>query len=284
MAGLKTAAWRTFRTRSTLPHAVKNTRMTVQGPVKKPQMDYVSHRGMSGTSEQLGMMPRKPDSRNGPHQLSILLGPTPSLLRGNRLFQGRLASAPRLSRAQHRRLFVGLCWPRRSCRQGGEASRLSECVRVYAPAYPPPPQGSIGMAVHHRRTGAPPLPPGPPPPPLQTKVTIVGKNEIYNRENLVGYTNFWVPDPHPFPPLLIFRCPPPPLTHTDTPGIYPQPEVATAPQASSVDLPGTAMSSAQLYPVCPSPLPCQVAGPGLGVTRAQRDAQQRFRCTQAWAS
>ena len=32
----------------------------------------------------------------------------------------------------------------------------------------------------------PPPPQGGPPPPLQTKVTIVGKNEIYNRENLVG--------------------------------------------------------------------------------------------------
>ena len=46
------------------------------------------------------------------------------------------------------------------------------------------------MAAHHRRGGEP-LDPTP-----QTKVTIVGNNEIYNRE---PYTNFWVPDP-PSPP------------------------------------------------------------------------------------
>ena len=34
--------------RSTLHHAVKNKRLTVQGPVKKPQMDYMSHRGWGG--------------------------------------------------------------------------------------------------------------------------------------------------------------------------------------------------------------------------------------------
>ena len=44
--GVKTAAWRTFRRRSTLHRAVKNERATVQGPVKKPPMDYMSHRGM----------------------------------------------------------------------------------------------------------------------------------------------------------------------------------------------------------------------------------------------
>ena len=41
-------------------------------------------------------------------------------------------------------------------------------------------QGSIRMAVHRRRKGVYP------PPPIQTKVTIVGKNEIYDRENLIG--------------------------------------------------------------------------------------------------
>ena len=35
--------------------------------------------------------------------------------------------------------------------------------------------------------------------PLQTKVTIVGKNEIYNRKNIVGPFLVWVPDP-PVPP------------------------------------------------------------------------------------
>ena len=43
--GVKTAAWQTFSRRSTLHHAVKNKRVTVQGPVKKPQMDYMSHSG-----------------------------------------------------------------------------------------------------------------------------------------------------------------------------------------------------------------------------------------------
>ena len=46
--GVKTAAWRTFRRRSTLHHAVKNKRVTVQGPVKKPQMDYMSLGGGGG--------------------------------------------------------------------------------------------------------------------------------------------------------------------------------------------------------------------------------------------
>ena len=61
------------------------------------------------------------------------------------------------------------------------------------------PHGSITMAVHHRRRGAPL--PGPPPL-IQTKVTTVGKNEIYKRENN------W--------PFLVHkylgpRTPPPPL-------------------------------------------------------------------------
>ena len=45
VGGGKTAAWRTFRRRWTLHHAVKNKRVTVQGSVKKPQMDDMSHRG-----------------------------------------------------------------------------------------------------------------------------------------------------------------------------------------------------------------------------------------------
>ena len=56
-------------------------------------------------------------------------------------------------------------------------------------------QGSIRMAVHLRRKGA-----------LQTEVTIVGKNEIYNTENLVGpfwVDNFFGSRPSPPPPLLI---------------------------------------------------------------------------------
>ena len=43
--GVKTVAWRTFGRRSTLPHAVKNKRVTVQGPVKRPQMDYFTQGG-----------------------------------------------------------------------------------------------------------------------------------------------------------------------------------------------------------------------------------------------
>ena len=40
--------------------------------------------------------------------------------------------------------------------------------------------GSIAMAVHRRRRCAPP------PPPPQTKGTIAGQNEVYNREDLAG--------------------------------------------------------------------------------------------------
>ena len=52
------------------------------------------------------------------------------------------------------------------------------------------------MAVHRRRRGGTP-------PPFQTEVTIVGKHEIYPRENLIG-------------PLLVHkvlgpRPPPPPF-------------------------------------------------------------------------
>ena len=37
-----------FRRRSTLHHAVKNKRVTVQDPVKKPQMGYMSQGGRGG--------------------------------------------------------------------------------------------------------------------------------------------------------------------------------------------------------------------------------------------
>ena len=46
--GVKTAGWWTLRRRSTLHHAVKDERVTVQGPVKKPQMDCMSNRGEEG--------------------------------------------------------------------------------------------------------------------------------------------------------------------------------------------------------------------------------------------
>ena len=79
-------------------------------------------------------------------------------------------------------------------------------VMNYDTLPPPPPEGSIRMAVHRRRRGVPPRWTTP----LQTKVTIAGNNEIYNWENLSGhfwYTNFWVPDPTSTP---FFPCPPPP--------------------------------------------------------------------------
>ena len=53
---VKTAAWWTFRRRSTLHHAVK--RVTVQGPVTKPKMDYMSHRGF-------GLWAYLPESEEG---------------------------------------------------------------------------------------------------------------------------------------------------------------------------------------------------------------------------
>ena len=46
---------------------------------------------------------------------------------------------------------------------------------------------------------------GDPPPPLQTKVTTVGKNEIYKRENLPGpflVHKLWGPRP---PPFFLFK-------------------------------------------------------------------------------
>ena len=78
-------------------------------------------------------------------------------------------------------------------------------------------QGSIRMAVHHRRRAPPPpdqgffriiknqgggASPKTPSPPPQTKVTIVGKNEIYNRENVVRpFLVHQVLGPKPPPPL-----------------------------------------------------------------------------------
>ena len=36
------------RRRPTLHHAVKDKRVTVLGPVKQPEMDFMSHRGVGG--------------------------------------------------------------------------------------------------------------------------------------------------------------------------------------------------------------------------------------------
>ena len=63
-------------------------------------------------------------------------------------------------------------------------------------------QGSIGIPVHHRRTGV-----TSPPPPPQTKGPIVGKTKFTAGKIWSGQfwdTNFWVPDPLPPPPFLHF--------------------------------------------------------------------------------
>ena len=75
-------------------------------------------------------------------------------------------------------------------------------------------QGSIKIAVHWRRGGRPPPPPHGDPPP--TKVTIVGKDEIYHWEHLVGPFSV-----HkllgPGPPLLSSSAPPPLSSHASLP-------------------------------------------------------------------
>ena len=48
MGGVRTAVWRTFRSRSTLHEAVKSKRGSVQGPVKKAQMACMSRMGAVG--------------------------------------------------------------------------------------------------------------------------------------------------------------------------------------------------------------------------------------------
>ena len=58
--GVKTAAWRTFRRRSTPHSAVKNKRVTVQGPVKKPPMGSMSHRGWRSAVFNFGKFPQFP--------------------------------------------------------------------------------------------------------------------------------------------------------------------------------------------------------------------------------
>ena len=89
-----------------------------------------------------------------------------------------------------------------------QAGAGEACLRVHAGAVVLKAQPLTRMAVHRRRRGEGVLPPGTPPPPPPDQSDHSGKNEMYNRENLVGhfwYTNFWVPD-----------LPPPP-SHTSLP-------------------------------------------------------------------
>ena len=46
------------RRRPTLHHVVKDKRVTVLGPVKQPEMDFMSHRGHRPLKGALGAAPR----------------------------------------------------------------------------------------------------------------------------------------------------------------------------------------------------------------------------------
>ena len=52
--------WRQDSGLATLRHPVKNKRVTVQGPVKKPKMDYMSHGGGGGGRESLERREARP--------------------------------------------------------------------------------------------------------------------------------------------------------------------------------------------------------------------------------
>ena len=86
---------------------------------------------------------------------------------------------------------------------------VPSCCRMSANA-PPPPQGFFRI-IKTQGGGASPKTPSPPP---QTKVTTVGKNEIYNKENMVRpflvHQVLGPKTPPPLPPLLK-RSPAPPL-------------------------------------------------------------------------
>ena len=99
----------------------------------------------------------------------------------------------------------GPCTPRIACAHAFCASRATLMVRRY-----PLPRAPQCRMIKNEGGGASPKTPSPPP---QTKVTIAGKNEIYNRENLVR--PFLVhqvlgPKPPPPPPLLKRSPAPPP--------------------------------------------------------------------------
>ena len=68
---------------------------------------------------------------------------------------------------------VSVCCLGRRGRLCGNRAVVVLGLRSYSP------QGNIRMALHRRRKAPPPFSP-------QTKETIVGQNEIYRRENVVG--------------------------------------------------------------------------------------------------
>ena len=53
------------RRRPTLHHAVKDKRVTVLGPVKQPEMDFMSHRGTGGLCIPVVIAPSQQARRGG---------------------------------------------------------------------------------------------------------------------------------------------------------------------------------------------------------------------------
>ena len=91
--------------------------------------------------------------------------------------------------------------PRRQGSCGHFAHIRSLCVRRASKRPPPPSRGQGFFRIIKNQGGGDPSPKTPSPLP-QTKVTIVGKNEIYNRENLVRpFLVHQVLGPKPPPPL-----------------------------------------------------------------------------------
>ena len=66
------SGWADLQEKIDTHHAVKNKQVTVQGPVKKPQLDYMSHRGFGGVR---GAPPKVPTGNPslGPTQVLRLL-------------------------------------------------------------------------------------------------------------------------------------------------------------------------------------------------------------------
>ena len=86
----------------TLHHAVKNQRVTVQGPAKKPQMDYMSHRA--------DVHPR-PSYRHATSCPPILTTPKKKQhgLKGNRHTAAAQVTAPPVHQSQSRELVTPTC-------------------------------------------------------------------------------------------------------------------------------------------------------------------------------